>query len=134
MPLGIGKVGAERLGVKLADIEKIARLAPYGYNDWMDKRDELDEEFPDTAHWILSCHHFPRQVDIILAMFDEILDGCGIEAIQVEGEHVDNYHFDIVATYVNMGDTYIDTVLYDTVNDRFLVTSWGDFYEAKYYK
>jgi hypothetical protein len=59
---------------------------------------------------------------------NELLDGHGIEAIRGE-YHVDNYYFDTVALYVNMGDTYNATLFYETDTGRFKVTTMGDWVE-----
>jgi hypothetical protein len=61
---------------------------------------------------------------------NEALGGHGVEAIRGEEHHVDNYHFDIIATYVNFGDTYVTTLLYDTEAHTFYLTSYGDWLEA----
>jgi hypothetical protein len=34
-----------------------------------------------------------------------------------------------VALYVNMGDTYVPTLIYDVKKQKFIVASWGDWYE-----
>jgi len=69
-----------------------------------------------------------KQVDDALDFVNQTLNGHGVEAIRGD-YHVDNYYYDIVALYVNMGDTYNSTILYETDNDRFLLTSWGDWVE-----
>jgi hypothetical protein len=61
---------------------------------------------------------------------NRLIGGHGVEAIRIEGAHVDNYHFDIVATYVNMGDPYVATLLHESETGRFLLTTWGDWVEA----
>jgi hypothetical protein len=131
MPLGLGKKSAERLGIKLSDINRVANLAPYGYFDWQEKRDDIQKHFPQTDKWLMQCHNMPSQDECIMEMFNELLDGFGVEAIKAVGAHVDNYHFDIVADYVNTGDTYNTTILHDHVTSRFMVTSWGDYVESK---
>ncbi len=68
-------------------------------------------------------------VDDALEVANKILKGHGIEAIRSGQYLVDHYFRDIVALYVNMGDTYETTLLYETDKDRFLVTSWGDWVE-----
>jgi hypothetical protein len=35
----------------------------------------------------------------------------------------------VVAEYVNMGDTYNATILYNVKSQNFYVTTWGDFVE-----
>jgi hypothetical protein len=67
-------------------------------------------------------------VDRTMDLANELLDGHGIEAIRGE-YHVDNYYFDTVALYVNMGDTYNATLFYETDTGRFKVTTMGDWVE-----
>ena len=68
-------------------------------------------------------------VDDILGIIDTLLEGYGVEIIN--GEYVDNYYREINLLYVNLGDTYIPTVLYDTFLNRFFICSWGDYIESK---
>lgn len=75
-------------------------------------------------------HHNPptkheRQLDMINAL----LDGHGVEVIR--GDWVSNFYGDINAEYINMGDPYINTILYDTLEDRWHVISYGDFIEEQ---
>jgi len=69
-----------------------------------------------------------RAVDDVLAKFDSAINAHGIEAIQGD-HHVDGYYHNIVALYVNTGDTYNTTLLYETERECFIVTSWGDWVE-----
>ena len=69
-----------------------------------------------------------KVVDSTLELLNRKIGGYGVEAI--EGNWHDRYYQNIVALYVNMGDTYVATVLYNTVTDTFSVTSMGDFVEA----
>lgn len=68
----------------------------------------------------------PTKVDAVLDLANILLDGHGVEAIRVPGAHVDRYYYDIVGLYVNMGDTYIPTLVYNTRHHKFHVTSLGD--------
>jgi len=67
-------------------------------------------------------------VDRALDNANVAISGFGVEPINGD-YHVDNYYFDIVALYVNTGDTYNGTVLYETDRERFLVTTMGDWVE-----
>ena len=67
-------------------------------------------------------------VDATMSLADELIEGHGIEAIRGDYQ-VDNYYMDIVALYVNMGDTYNATLLYETDTGRFRVTTMGDWVE-----
>ena len=68
-------------------------------------------------------------VDDILGIIESLLEGNGVEPLK--GDHVDNYYMDINILYINLGDTYTPTVLYDTLLNRFFVCSWGDYIESK---
>jgi hypothetical protein len=68
-------------------------------------------------------------VDLALDNANAAMHAHGVEAI--EGDHqVDRYYYNIVALYVNTGDTYNPTVIYETENERFLVWTFGDWVEA----
>ncbi len=69
-----------------------------------------------------------EKIDKVLEEVDKLIDGSGVEAINGD-YHVDNYYGDIVALYVNTGDSYAATLLYETENDKFIVTSFGDWVE-----
>lgn len=61
---------------------------------------------------------------------NEVYETCGIEAIRLEDEYLDSFHYDIFASYLNTGDSYHNTLVWDHENQKVLVTSWGDFFEA----
>lgn len=64
-----------------------------------------------------------------LCALNEILGTHGVESIRTS-EFIDRYWFDCRAAYLNTGDTYNTTILFDTKKDRFYLTSWGDFVES----
>lgn len=70
-------------------------------------------------------------VDERMNKINSLMDGHGVEAITWEGEHVSKYWMNIIALYVNMGDTYDMTVLYETETEEFTISSWGDFVERR---
>lgn len=61
------------------------------------------------------------KIDSILELFNTVMDGYGIESIQFNGE--------TICEYVNMGDTYKRTIIYDYGNDEFIQCDWGSFLE-----
>jgi hypothetical protein len=77
---------------------------------------------------ILKSVQSHKEVDLALEAANELLGGHGIESIQ--GSQVGRYYYDINALYVNMGDTYDFTILYDTLKEKFLVVTWGDWVES----
>jgi hypothetical protein len=61
-------------------------------------------------------------VGSILKAADRILDGNGVESIGGYGGGL---------SYVNMGDTYDYTLIYDRKSRRFVAAAWGDIVEAQ---
>jgi hypothetical protein len=87
-----------------------------------DKDNELRKLMLET-----STH---EEVDAALDFADEIMGGNGVESLEADTQ-VDRYYYNIVGLYVNMGDTYTTTLLYDTDNCTFHVTSRGDWVEQQ---
>jgi len=69
----------------------------------------------------------PDMVDEIMEFLNDRMGGFGIQALR--GDVNDKYYGDVLALYVDMGDTYTPTVIYDTQEKEFHYTSWGDFME-----
>ncbi len=64
----------------------------------------------------------PRDVEDIMREVDKEVRTHGVEAIRdPDGE--------VIAEYLNTGDTYDPTLVYDVKKHTFHITSWGDFYE-----
>jgi len=95
---------------------------------WMDCR-----QHPAVEEWARQCYHDPREssaayAECLMLALDRILEGAGVEALRGR-EPWDRYHGDVEATYVNFGDTYDTTVIYDCRHDRLSVGSVGDLVE-----
>jgi len=66
-----------------------------------------------------------------LEAINKLIGGHGTEGIR--GDWQNGYWGDIVAAYVNMGDTYNLTVMHvrgDYGRGRFIVTTWGNWVEC----
>jgi hypothetical protein len=89
--------------------------------------------FETVARWANSCYNPPSANELKLEACNEVLSGYGTESIR--GAWSSSFYGDIVFTYVNMGDTYDQTVVFDCVKGTFHLTSWGDMVEhaPKYY-
>lgn len=88
---------------------------------------DAPREAARIADLLENAAHTNKRAEKALEEVDKLINGHGVEAI--EGDYVDSYHQNIVATYVNMGDTYNTTVLYETATGRFFITTWGDWVE-----
>lgn len=89
----------------------------------------LDQEKAEQVRDVL-MRESTGQVDAEQAM-EEINDILGLfGVVALTGDyHVDRYYFNIVALYLNTGDTYNTTVLYETETETFHLVSWGDWVE-----
>lgn len=85
----------------------------------------VDERFPKTAAWCRQCHNPPSQNELVLAALDDVLEGFGTEAIR-DPDDSDN----IIATYVNMGDSYNATIVFDEEDETYVLSTWADWYEG----
>lgn len=68
----------------------------------------------------------PNAIRAALNKVDAILGGHGVEYIQ---SAQDTMYSAQGIEYVNMGDTYAATILFDHARDSFLVDSWGNIVE-----
>lgn len=71
-----------------------------------------------------------RRIEAAMQLIDHYLDNHGVEGIHDESWHNGGFWMQCGARYSNAGDAYKSTVLYDVKKDVFVVTSWGDWYEA----
>ena len=102
------------------------------------RRDEweqfcLDNDLPEPdALWYQLYSAGPNQgAERAMDRANRLLGGHGVEAIRAGYYyHVDNYHDDIIATYVNMGDSYAQTLLYDTEQHTFFLTDYAGWLEG----
>lgn len=71
-----------------------------------------------------------KNVDEALHRCNELLNGYGVEAVRGR-DWISHYYQDINLLYVNKGDTYAPTIIYDTKKEIYYVgTSWGDIVES----
>lgn len=74
--------------------------------------------------WIDKCHHRPQKLDQQMFLLNIIIDGFGVESIQEE------MVFGRPAMqYVNMGDTYNKTIIWDDGRKTWFIESYGDWVE-----
>ena len=90
-------------------------------------------KFSDVKDWLHQCYHRPAEIELIMCALNQVLDGYGVEGLQIEGHWTDNYWMDYVGSYVNLGDTYVPTIFY-LADEKywkkgFKVKSWGEVAE-----
>jgi len=78
-------------------------------------------EYDRVKQWVGQCFNMPSDNELIMAALDEVIDGYGTEAIfSADG-------LDVRFSYVNMGDTYNTTIVYNHRGYSYHVACYGDF-------
>lgn len=77
------------------------------------------ENLPNRGH----------EVELIMERIAQLIpNNFGVECLRDEN-HWDRYYTDNRIMYINMGDTYIETILFDTKHNKYIVSCWGDYIE-----
>jgi hypothetical protein len=119
----------EAFDVSLDDAKLALRIMRHKVNPV-----DMPDKFPNTFN---TYRYLTSQIERCtgtdnecrMSALNELLLTHGVEAIRTS-EHIDRYHFDIRAGYLNTGDTYNTTILLDHRDNKWLLTSWGDFVES----
>ncbi len=86
------------------------------------------EKYPSVTTYLRQCYHRPSAVSLVLLAVNEVLEGHGVEALYSH-DHWDAYHGNVEASFVNMGESSLPTVIRDHRWDDWLVSSLEDFVE-----
>lgn len=81
------------------------------------------ERFPQSNAHFASCYNRPSRLARILECLNELLEMHGVEAIG------DSQTYGPPAEYLNAGDTYAATIIFDHMAGNFKVDTWGDWLE-----
>jgi len=79
------------------------------------------EDFVSVKKWVGQCCNRPSQHEVQLEAINEVLDGYGTEALDEDTSWYPQPHY----SYVNMGDPYTTTILYDHRRGTWIVSDWG---------
>jgi hypothetical protein len=92
-----------------------------------DDKDSI-EEIKEVRDWLASCHHSPRLLERRLYALDVIAKTCGVEYI---ASTIDTCRTGCGLSYLNTGDTYVLTIIYDHLSDTWSVRSIDDVLDAR---
>jgi len=81
--------------------------------------------FDSVRKWISTCHSEPVHIEQILTAANELLDVYGSEVIR-STKSWDSFWCDARFAYINMGDVYAPTLMFNTVSKSFSVACIGD--------
>lgn len=85
------------------------------------------ETFQSVKTWLSQCFNKPNSDEMKMCAINEVLEGYGIESVRTS-KWKNGYWCDILCTYVNMGDSYIPTVILHRKHG-FIVACIGDINE-----
>lgn len=121
------KTLTSQLNISKEKAEQIRMVINMRFYDFVDhyESNKLDNPVPRTTKWIDGCYNEPNQVELILEAINEITDGHGVEYIKKNGK--------IAIEYVNMGDTYTPTIVFNRETWTFRCCCWGDIVERGRY-
>jgi hypothetical protein len=71
----------------------------------------------------------PKLIDKAMNTINKLIKGYGVETIRHHGSHP--YWQDCGLIYVNQGDNYTPTIIYDTRKEKWFCTDWGTLVEAQ---
>ena len=111
-----------------------ALVAAFGHDTGKALRRLLDgrtdpKTIPATASWVAQCYNHPRDSELIESACNAVLSGFGCEAIEAQSAWSD-FYCSFVAGYINMGDAYATTLLFDYYRGSVYICSWGDWVET----
>lgn len=84
------------------------------------------EGFKSVQSWVAQCYNKPSKLELKLEAINEVLEGFGIEYIESSN---DDFNDSQGLSYVNLGDTYVNTVIFDHSDNTWNYCSWGDIVE-----
>ena len=115
-------------GIDKAELTLIKKVIEFDDDELID---DFLGEFKSVQHLRKQCYNSPDTITERLEALNELIDGFGIEGIYIDDYFHSDYWGNSIGLYVNLGDTYILTIIYNVIDNQFEFTSWGDFYESK---
>lgn len=81
--------------------------------------------FTSVQQLIAQCFNKPDYYHKLLTALNEVTEGHGVESFTLtkEGEK-------IVVEYINQGDTYVPTILFEVKTKKLMICSYGDYIES----
>jgi hypothetical protein len=112
------------------DEAKLIRKLSAAADDAEELKKLIDTRVPGTARYVSSLYSDPYRsrlwrTTVALHAMNEIMGTHGVEGLGPprSGDYAAPYE------YLNAGDTYAATLVFDRDNDRLFVSTWGDIAE-----
>jgi hypothetical protein len=114
---------------KIANVLGIPRQNARTLKDVLTGKVDL-EDIEAGAERIGECYHKPSKIDVVMHIANKILGGYGVEYVAHKNDGYlerESKGFE----YVNMGDTYEPTLIFDRLKGKWIVGTWGDIVERR---
>jgi len=127
---------AKRLMEAFRDLDKknanLIRAFAHAVDD-PDELRKLVERVPQTDQYVRQLYSSPYRSamwrrTVALHAIDVLVEGFGVESIPDED---DDPRRGPRYEYINLGDTYATTLIYDSAKDNLFIGSWGDVVERR---
>ena len=80
-------------------------------------------DYESVNGWLKQCYNKPTYQERLEVALNEILEGFGAEALFTDSKMWPTI------VYINMGDCYVTTLLYDYDKGNWYLTTYGDYIE-----
>ncbi len=81
------------------------------------------EKLADEMGLLKGFHNLPSRAERIMMIANKLTNSSGVEYVP---DRDDTYTSAYGLEYLNQGDTYDTTLIYDKGKGRFFISSWGD--------
>ena len=87
------------------------------------KGDTDPHTYSSVSTWVSRCYNPPTHHECMMRALNEIADAYGVEAVFLEGRMTPAFE------YLNVGDSYTPTIIYNSKTRRFRVSCLADVIE-----
>lgn len=98
-----------------------------GGRDAQDSLEGLEQAAAAAQRRVSECYNRPTNTDIVLHAINSLICGHGVDSAPYYENAVRHGEF---ISFVNMGDTYSATVLFNPETNQFEISDWGSLYET----
>lgn len=85
-------------------------------------------DHPAVKQWTDQCYNCPTLLERRLVALNAESDGFGVEYISHKD---DRFNYQRGLSYINQGDTYTTTIVFDHYSHNWRVIDWGSIIEAR---
>jgi len=97
---------------------------------WAIMHGDIDPDYvTETEEWDRLCMNQPHWTELLMHALDTVFEGFGVEGLG-EPDPYETPKWAPRYEYINMGDTYDTTLIYDREENRLFIGDWGTIAET----